>query len=103
MFAIIESGGKQYRVEEGDSIRVEKLKDDSNTEIKLNTVMLVGDGDKILVGKPYVDGASVTATKLCDDKEKKVIVYKYKRRKDWDRKMGHRQQVSVLRIDKINF
>ena len=102
MFAIIETGGKQYKIQEGDTIKVEKLEGDMNSEIKIDTVLMVKDGDNISVGTPYVKGANIVTTKTADDKNKKLTIYKYKRRKDWDKKKGHRQAISVLRIDKIN-
>jgi len=102
MFAIIETGGKQYKVEEGNTIRVEKLNSDKDSKVIIDKVLMVVDGDKISVGKPYIKGATVATTKVTDDKNKKLVIYKFKRRKDYDKKKGHRQTVSVLKIDKIN-
>jgi len=102
MFAIIETGGKQYKVQEGDSIKVELLEGEVNSEIKIDKVLMIKTDDDISVGTPYVDGVSVTTTKTADTKNKKLTIYKYKRRKDWDKKKGHRQGISVLKIDKIN-
>lgn len=102
MFAIIESGAKQYKVEQGDSIRVEKLDGETDSTIQIDKVLMVVDGEKITVGTPYLEGVTVSATKLADDKNEKLIIYKYKRRKDFDKKKGHRQKVSVLKIEKIN-
>ena len=102
MFAIIESGAKQYKVEQGDSIRVEKLDGEANSSIQIDKVLMVVDGEKINVGKPYLQGVTVSAKKVADDKNEKLTIYKYKRRKDFDKKKGHRQKVSVLKIEKIN-
>ena len=102
MFAIIESGAKQYKVEQGDSIRVEKFDGETNSTIQIDKVLMVVDGEKINVGTPYLEGVTVSATKVADGKNEKLIIYKYKRRKDFDKKKGHRQKVSVLKIEKIN-
>ena len=102
MFAIIESGAKQYKVEQGSTVRVEKLDGEANSSIQIDKVLLVVDGEKISVGTPYLEGVTVEATKMADDKNDKLTIYKYKRRKDFDKKKGHRQKVSVLKIEKIN-
>lgn len=102
MFAIIETGGKQYKIAEGDSLRVEKLEGEMNSTLEIDKVLLVADGENINVGNPYVKNVSITTTKINDIKNKKLITYKYKRRKDFDKKKGHRQTVSILRIEKIN-
>lgn len=102
MFAIIETGGKQFKVEEGSTIKVEKLEGDDNSAVTIDKVLMVVDGDKVNVGKPYLEGVTVSTTKISDAKNKKLVIYKYKRRKDFDKKKGHRQQMSVLKIDKIN-
>ena len=101
MFAIIESGAKQYKVEEGSTIRVEKLDVADASSVEIDKVLMVVDGDKITVGAPYINGVTVTATKVEDDKNEKLTIYKYKRRKDFDKKKGHRQKISVLKIEKI--
>ena len=102
MFAIIESGAKQYKVEQGSTVRVEKHDGEANSSIQIDKVLLVVDGEKISVGTPYLEGVTVEATKMADDKNDKLTIYKYKRRKDFDKKKGHRQKVSVLKIEKIN-
>ena len=102
MFAIIESGAKQYKVEQGSTVRVEKLDGEANSSIQIDKVLLVVDGEKFSVGTPYLEGVTVEATKMADDKNDKLTIYKYKRRKDFDKKKGHRQKVSVLKIEKIN-
>lgn len=102
MFAIIETGNKQYKVKEGDLIRVEKLEVPDNEVTVLDKVLLIADGEMLNLGKPYIQGANVSALKVKDDKDKKLVIYKYKRRKDSDKKKGHRQVMTVLKIQKIN-
>ena len=101
MYAIIATGGKQYKVEEGQTIRVEKLGVEAGSKCTFDQVLLVG-GDDVKVGEPTVDGASVEATVVGDGKAKKVIVYKYKRKTGYHKKNGHRQQYTEVKIDKIN-
>ncbi len=101
MYAIIATGGKQYRVSEGDVLNVEKLGAAADTEVTFDQVLVVA-GDEMKVGNPTVDGASVTATVLEEGKDKKVIVYKYKPKSGYHKKNGHRQPYTRVRIDKIN-
>ena len=101
MYAIIKTGGKQYVVSEGDILTIEKLKQSKGTRIQFNNVLLVANDGDVKVGTPTVQGASVQATIINEGKEKKIIVYKYKRRKRYRRKYGHRQLYSQVRIDKI--
>lgn len=101
MYAIIATGGKQYKVSEGDVIRVEKLDVNAGDEITLDNVLAVSDSE-LKVGTPTVAGASVVATVIGNGKAKKVIVYKYKRKTGYHKKNGHRQQYTKLEIKKIN-
>ena len=101
MYAIIATGGKQYKVSEGDTIRVEKLGAEAGSKFTFDQVLLVS-GDDVKVGEPTVDGASVEATVVGDGKAKKVIVYKYKRKTGYHKKNGHRQIFTEVKIDKIN-
>jgi len=101
MYAIIETGGKQYKVQEGDIITVEKLAVDTGTAYTFDRVLSVADGEKISFGVPYVAGASVAASVLGDGKGKKVVVYKFKSKKNYHRKKGHRQPFTRLKIDSI--
>ena len=101
MYAIIKTGGKQYVVSEGDILNIERLKQSKGTRIQFNNVLLVANDGDVKVGTPTVQGASVQATIINEGKEKKIIVYKYKRRKRYRRKYGHRQLYSQVRIDKI--
>ncbi len=100
MYAIIQTGGKQYKVSEGDVIRVEKL--DAEGKYVFDSVLAVGDGADIKIGAPTVSGASVEASVLGNGKAKKVIVYKYKPKKTFHKKRGHRQPFTELKIEKIN-
>ena len=101
MYAIIATGGKQYKVSEGDIIRVEKLGVEAGTTYTFDQVLAVNN-DKLVVGNPTVDGAKVTASVIGDGKTKKVVVYKYKRKTGYHKKNGHRQQYTAVKIDKIN-
>ena len=101
MFAIIQTGGKQYRVAPGDILRVEHLPGERGDEVLLEQVLLVADGDAIQVGQPLVAGARVVSEILRQGKGKKVIVFKKKRRKKMRRKQGHRQLFTALEIKDI--
>ena len=101
MFAIVKTGGKQYTVAENDVIVVEKLAGDAGSEIKLEDVLLVGAEGKTTVGTPLVKGASVTAEVIEQGKGEKVIIFKKKRRQQYRRTKGHRQEQTVLRIKSI--
>lgn len=102
MYAVIESGGKQYRVEEGKTLQVESIAAEPGTAVTLDRVLLVADGDKMTVGAPVVKGASVQATVVGQGRGKKVTVFKYKSKAHYRRKQGHRQNFTALRIDKIS-
>ena len=101
MYAIIATGGKQYKVAEGDVIRVEKLDVEPGKEYVFDQVLAVG-GDELVIGQPVVEGASVKATVTKQARAKKVIVYKYKRKTGYHKKNGHRQAYTQLKIEKIN-
>ncbi|MCL2015824.1 MAG: 50S ribosomal protein L21 [Defluviitaleaceae bacterium] len=102
MYAIIETGGKQYKVKTGDVITVEKLAVQVGTTHTFDKVLSCGDGENIKFGTPYVAGATVAASVLGDGKAKKIVVYKYKPKKNYHRKIGHRQPFTKLKIDTIN-
>jgi large subunit ribosomal protein L21 len=102
MYAVIEEGGKQYRVSQGDKIRVEKRAEDDGSVVSIGKVVLLGKDDGPVIGAPYVDGASVSAKVLSHGKEDKVIVFKYRRKKNYRRFRGHRQQYTELSIEAIN-
>ncbi|MDD7267629.1 MAG: 50S ribosomal protein L21 [Lachnospiraceae bacterium] len=100
MYAIIATGGKQYKVSEGDVVRVEKLQAADGETITFDQVLAVNN-DSMVVGNPVVAGASVTATVVRTGKAKKVIVYKYKRKSGYHKKNGHRQQFTEVKIESI--
>ncbi|MCB9554608.1 MAG: 50S ribosomal protein L21 [Deltaproteobacteria bacterium] len=102
MYAIVRTGGKQYRVAPGDTIQVEKLPGDAGAAITLDDVLMLVDGEKITLGKPSITGASVAAEVVKHDRARKVLVFKYRRRKRYRRKVGHRQPFTALRITAIN-
>jgi large subunit ribosomal protein L21 len=102
MYAVIMTGGKQYKVSEGDEIFVEKLNAEDGASVSFGEVLAVGGEDDIKVGAPFVDGASVSATVLKNGKEKKIIIFKYKAKKDYRKKQGHRQPYTKVKIEKIN-
>jgi large subunit ribosomal protein L21 len=100
MYAVIRTGGKQYRVSEGETLRVEKLPGDVGASITFGEVLMLG-GDKVTVGKPLIGGASVTGTIIAQDRAKKIIVFKMRRRKNYRRKNGHRQWYTEVKITGI--
>ena len=101
MYAIIATGGKQYKVAEGDVIRVEKLGVEAGQTYNIDQVLAVNNGEMIM-GTPTVAGATVSATVIGEGRAKKVIVYKYKRKTGYHKKNGHRQSYTELKIEKIN-
>ena len=101
MYAVVKTGGKQYRVAKDDVIVVEKLAGDAGDVIELDQVLAMDDGKGLTVGAPLVDGARVAATVLEQKKADKVTIFKKKRRKNYRRTRGHRQQVTVLRVTDI--
>jgi len=102
MFAIVKTGGKQYHVSPGDQIVVERIDGDPGSEVALTEVLAIGDGDASAIGAPLVPNASVTAKIVQQPRGTKVIVFKKKRRKNYRRKHGHRQELTVLRIEGIS-
>jgi len=101
MYAIVETGGKQYRVQPGQTIEVEKLPAMVGDNVTLERVLLVADGDRVTVGQPTVEGAAVQATVVGEGKARKVIIFKYLPRHRYRRKKGHRQLFTRLKIDSI--
>ncbi|MEA1048861.1 50S ribosomal protein L21 [Lamprobacter modestohalophilus] len=102
MYAIIETGGKQYRVAEGDLVTVEKLDADQGSSLDIPRVLMLADGDSVQVGKPYLDGAKVTAEVTAHGKHDKVRIVKFKRRKHHLKRQGHRQLFTQLKITGIS-
>ena len=101
MYAVIETGGKQYRVSEGEVVRIEHLASPVGDEVSISEVHFVADGKNIHVGDPTIAGASVKGTVVDEGRGRKVIAFKKKRRKGYRRKIGNRQGYTALRIDKI--
>ena len=101
MYAVLTTGGKQYRVQEGDVLFVEKLNAEVDSTVGLTEVLAVAKDGEIKVGAPVVEGAKVVAKVLAQGKAKKVVVFKYKRKKDYRRKNGHRQPYTKIVIEKI--
>lgn len=102
MYAVIETGGKQYRVQEGDIIFIEKVAGNEGEALNFDKVLLVSNGEEVKVGKPYVDGVSVNGNIVEHGKARKVVVFKFKRKKDYRKKQGHRQPYTKVKIEKIN-
>ncbi|MEA3422467.1 MAG: 50S ribosomal protein L21 [Bacillota bacterium] len=102
MYAIIETGGKQYKVQEGDVINIEKLEIADGETVGFDKVLMVSNDEGLQVGKPYIENAVVDATVLNQGKAKKVIIFKYKAKKDYRKKQGHRQPFTRVEIKKIN-
>lgn len=102
MYAVIKTGGKQYRIQEGDTLRVEKINADKGVNITLDQVLLVANEDNIQVGTPYVEGGKVSATIKAHGRGKKIKMIKLRRRKHFRKQMGHRQYFTELHIDNIS-
>ncbi|NLM70610.1 MAG: 50S ribosomal protein L21 [Synergistaceae bacterium] len=103
MYMIVETCGKQYKVQEGDLLKVESLGLEEGANVVFDKVLLVGKDDATVVGAPYVEGASVSASVKQNGRDPKIIVFKYKSKKNYRRKKGHRQHFSEIRIDSLNF
>ncbi len=101
MYAIIETGGKQYRVEEGKKIRIEKLPQDKGETVVFDRVLLVNNGGDLQVGKPYLEGSRVEGKVTARGRGRKIIVFKFKAKKNYKRTQGHRQPFSEVLIEKI--
>ncbi|AFJ03305.1 LSU ribosomal protein L21p [Methylophaga frappieri] len=102
MYAIVATGGKQYRVKEGEKLRVEKLTAEAGDTVELDKVLLVGEGDSVKVGAPYLDGAKVTAKVAAQGRGDKVKIIKFRRRKHHRKQMGHRQAFTEIEITGIS-
>lgn len=101
MYAIIESGGKQYRVQEGDTLSIEKLPAEAGEKVEIDKVLAVVNGDEIKIGTPLVQGAKVILKVLRNGRGNKIIVFKFKAKKNYRRKQGHRQPFSQVLVEKI--
>ncbi len=102
MYAVIQTGGKQYRVSEGDILRVEKIAADEGAGVDLDKVLLIADGEDVKIGSPYLEGSKVSATVKAHGRGKKVKIIKFKRRKQHLKRQGHRQSYTELEITGIN-
>lgn len=101
MYAVIKTGGKQYRVTTGEKIKIEQIPADVGSQITLDQVLMVGEGESVKVGNPLVSGAKVTATVLSQGRGQKVRIFKLRRRKHYQRTQGHRQNYTEIRVDVI--
>ncbi|MCB1826020.1 MAG: 50S ribosomal protein L21 [Candidatus Competibacteraceae bacterium] len=102
MYAVIKTGGKQYRVAEGQTLKVEKLEIEEGASVEFDTVLMIADGDQIAVGAPYVEGARVTATVKSQGRGPKIRIVKFRRRKHYRKTQGHRQSFTELSISGIS-
>lgn len=100
-FAIVKTGGKQYRVSEGDVLDIEKLDVEEGKDVNFDEVLLVADGEKVEVGQPTVKDTKVKAKVLSQEKAPKIVVFKFKKRKNYRKKTGHRQKMTRVQIEKI--
>ena len=101
MYALVKTGGKQYRVSKDDTILVERIAAEEGAEVILNDIVMIGDGDKVTIGTPTVDGAAVSATVVRQTRGPKIIIFRRKRRKNHRRTQGHRQDLTLLKINDI--
>jgi len=102
MYAVIQTGGKQYRVAEGDTLRIEKLAADEGATVEIDKVLMVADGDNVRVGQPFIEGGKITATVNAHGRGKKVMILKFRRRKHHMKHQGHRQWFTELTITGIS-
>ena len=102
MYAVIKTGGKQYRVAAGEKLKIEQIPAEVGAEITLDQILMVGDGESVKIGAPLVSGASVKATVLSQGRHKKVTIFKMRRRKHYQKHQGHRQNYTEIRIDGIS-
>ena len=102
MYAVIKTGGKQYKVSPGDKIKIEQIPADIGADIQLDQVLAVGSGDQIRIGAPLVGGAAVSATVLAQGRHAKVRIFKMRRRKHYQKRQGHRQSFTEIKISAVN-
>jgi len=101
MYAVIKTGGKQYRVTQGDDVKIEKLEGEVGDSVTFDRVLLTSDGEQVQVGQPYLENSKVVGRIIRQGKNKKIVVFKYKRRKGYRRKQGHRQHFTLVSIESI--
>ena len=102
MYALVDINGKQYKAEKGTTLKIDRIPQEKGEKIEFHSVLLVSGSKNVKVGTPYVDGVTVKATVTEHSKDKKVVVFKYKKRKGYRRKYGHRQPYSLIKIDNIS-
>lgn len=102
MYAVIKTGGKQYKVSEGETLKVEKINADAGASIELDQVLMIANDDDLQVGTPFLDSGRVTATIASHGRHKKIRIVKFKRRKHYRKQMGHRQDFTEIKIEKIS-
>ena len=101
MQAVFKTGGKQYRVSPGDEIKIEKLPGEVGKEVVFDKVLLTSDGETVNIGKPFLDSSKITGRILMQGRDRKIIVFKFKKRKDYKKKQGHRQSFTLVKIEDI--
>lgn len=101
MYAIVNTGGKQYRIQEGQILRIEKIAGDVGSEVSFDKILMLSDGENVTIGRPVLENVLVRAQIVEQDKAKKILVFKYKKRKRYRRKQGHRQPFTAVKINKI--
>ncbi|MBK7425254.1 MAG: 50S ribosomal protein L21 [Propionivibrio sp.] len=101
MYAVIKTGGKQYRVVAGEKLKIEQIPADVGTEITIDQILMVGEGESVSIGAPLVTGASVKATVLAQGRHDKITIFKMRRRKHYQKHQGHRQNYTEIRVDAI--
>lgn len=101
MYAIVDTGGKQYKIREGEILRIEKIPGEIGSQVSFDRILMFSDGENVRIGRPLLDGVAVKGHIVEQGKAKKIIVFKYKRRKRYRRKLGHRQLYTAVKIDSI--
>jgi large subunit ribosomal protein L21 len=101
MYAVVNTGGKQYKVQKGETLRIEKIPGEVGSSVTFDKVLMLADGENIRVGQPVLENVAIQAQIVEQDKAKKILIFKYKRRKRYRRKNGHRQPFTAIRIDGI--
>lgn len=101
MYAVIKTGGKQYKVAVGEKLKVEQIPAELDSQIELNEVLMIADGDAVTIGAPFIQGAAVKATVIAHGRGEKVRIFKMRRRKHYQKRQGHRQNFTEIRIDAI--
>ena len=101
MYAIVDTGGKQYKVQKGETLRIEKIPGEVGSQVSFDKILMLADDDNVKIGRPVLDDVAVKGHVVEQEKAQKIIVFKYKKRKRYRRKQGHRQQYTAVKIDSI--